>query len=190
MKLYLIRHGESETNLSGCYSGWEQIPLTEKGIEDAKGIRPLLEKVKFDRIISSDLIRARKTCETAIPGCVYEIDPILREISVGTLGRKPFLPKEAPERELLNDGFKAFDGESYNEFRERIREFLHSLENSDEKYIAAFTHAGFLRNMLSMILDANITHANLECSNCTVAIIEFTGGTWKLNSWINPQSGD
>lgn len=187
MKLYLIRHGESETNLSGCYSGWEQIPLTEKGIEDAKGIRPLLENVKFDKIYSSDLIRAMKTCETAIPGCSYEVTPLLREINVGGLGRQPFLPKDSVGRELLVNGFKPVGGESYSEFRERICEFLHSLEDSDDKYVAAFTHAGFLRNMLSILLDANVTHATVECSNCTVAIIEFVSGTWRLNSWINPQ---
>lgn len=187
MKLYLIRHGESETNVSGCYSGWEQIPLTEKGIEDAKGIRPLLENVKFDKIYSSDLIRARKTCETALPGCTYETSPLLREVNVGTLGRKPFLPKDAPERQQMNDGFKAYDGESYDEFRVRIREFLHSLEDSEHKCVAAFTHAGFLRNTLSMVLDANTTHANLECSNCAVAILNFAGGTWQLSCWINPQ---
>ncbi len=187
MKLYLIRHGESETNVSGCYSGWEQIPLTEKGINDAKGIRPLLENVKFDKIYSSDLIRAKKTCETAIPGCVYEEIPLLREVNVGTLGRKPFLPKDAPERRQMTDGFKDYDGESYAEFRERIKEFLHFVENSEHKCVAAFTHAGFLRNLMSIILDANTTHANLECSNCTVAILNFTHGTWQLSCWINPQ---
>ncbi len=187
MKLYLIRHGESETNVSGHYTGWAQVNLTEKGVEDAKGIRPLLEKVKFDKIYTSDLIRAKKTAETAIPGCVYEETALLREMNVGDLALKPFLPKDSPERKLLANGYDLFNGESYGEFRERIAEFLHLVEGSDHEYVAAFTHAGFLRNMLSMVLDANTTHANLECSNCTVAIIEFFKGTWRLSAWINPQ---
>lgn len=187
MKLYLIRHGESETNLTGRYTGWAQVNLTEKGIEDAKGIRPLLENVKFDKIYSSDLIRAKKTAETAIPGCVYEEMPLLREVNVGSLALKPFLPKDAPERRQMTNGFKEYGGESYEDLRARITEFLHSLESSEYKYVAAFTHGGFLRNTLSMVLDANTTHANLECSNCTVAIFNYANGKWQLSCWINPQ---
>ena len=187
MKLYLIRHGESDNNVSGCYSGWEQVLLTEKGIEDAKSIRPLLENVKFDKIYSSDLIRAMNTCETALPGCVYETSPLLREVNVGTLGNKPFLPKDAPERRQMNDGFKEYGGENYDEFRVRIREFLSSLEGSEHKCVAAFTHAGFLRNTLSILLDANVTHATVECSNCAVAILNYVNGGWQLSCWINPQ---
>ncbi len=46
MKLYVIRHGQSETNTTGCYTGYLQIPLTEKGIKDAEGVRPFLVKGK------------------------------------------------------------------------------------------------------------------------------------------------
>lgn len=187
MKIYFIRHGESETNASGHYTGWAQVDLTEKGIEDAKGIRPILEDVKFDKIFTSDLIRAKKTAETAIPGCVYEENPLLREMNVGNLEHKPFFPKDAPERALLADGYKAFDGESFEEFRKRVSAFLRSVEQSDYKCIAAFTHAGFLRNLLSIVLDARITHANLQCSNCAIAVIEFFHGSWRLCGWINPQ---
>ena len=42
MKLYVIRHGESETNLKNVYSGWMDVALTEKGFEDAKGAQKLL----------------------------------------------------------------------------------------------------------------------------------------------------
>ena len=69
MKLYLIRHGESETNLAGHYTGWSQVNLTEKGVRDAEGVRPIIQNIKFDNIFSSDLILAMKTAETAIPGC-------------------------------------------------------------------------------------------------------------------------
>ncbi len=187
MKLYLIRHGESETNLAGHYTGWAQVNLTPKGIEDAKGVRPIIEGIKFDKIYSSDLIRARKTAETAIPGCVYEETPLLREINVGNLAHKPFLPLDAPERKLMVDGFKAWGGESNEEFRVRIREFLHSLENSEHKYVAAFTHAGFLRTTLSIIFSANVNTMNFVCSNCAIVILELKDDRWMLRGLINPQ---
>ena len=68
MKLYVIRHGESETNLKKVYSGWAQVRLTEKVERDAENVGELLRKVAFDQIYSSDLIRAVRTAEIALPG--------------------------------------------------------------------------------------------------------------------------
>jgi bisphosphoglycerate-dependent phosphoglycerate mutase len=39
MKLYIIRHGESEANVGGYAAGWAPVSLTEKGFSDAKNIR-------------------------------------------------------------------------------------------------------------------------------------------------------
>ncbi|MBO5700849.1 MAG: histidine phosphatase family protein [Clostridia bacterium] len=187
MKLYLIRHGESETNLAGHYTGWAQVNLTPKGVKDAEGIRPILADVKFDKIFSSDLIRAMKTAETAIPGCTYETTPLLREVNVGNLAHKPFLPPDSPERKLMVDGFKAFDGESNAEFRARAKEFLEKVKNLDCDCVAAFTHAGFLRTSLSIIFSANVNTMNFICSNCAIVILELKDGRWMLRGLINPQ---
>ena len=187
MKLYLIRHGESETNLAGHYTGWAQVNLTEKGVRDAEGVRPIIQNIKFDKIFSSDLIRAMKTAETAIPGCTYETTPLLREINVGNLAHKPFLPPDAPERELMVDGFKSFDGESNAEFRARTTEFLELAKTLDCENVAAFTHAGFLRNLLSIVLSANISTMNFVCANCCMVILELRNGNWMLYGIVNPQ---
>ena len=187
MKLYLIRHGESETNLAGHYTGWAQVNLTEKGVRDAEGIRPTLENIKFDKIYSSDLIRAMKTAETAIPGCTYETTPLLREVNVGDLALKPFPPGDDPRRKLMVGGFSNFGGESYADLRVRVNAFLDKVKELDCETVAAFSHGGFLRNTLSLVLDAKITHANLECSNCAIVILNYKNGTWQLSGFINPQ---
>lgn len=187
MKLYLIRHGESETNLAGHYTGWSQVNLTPKGVRDAEGIRPTLEGIKFDKIFSSDLIRAMKTAETAIPGCVYETSPLLREINLGSLAHKPFLPADSEERKLTVDGFTAFGGESNAEFRARATEFLDKVKTLDYDTVAAFTHAGFLRTTLSILFSANVNTTNFVCSNCCIVILELRNGKWLLSGLINPQ---
>ena len=68
MRVYVIRHGESETNLSKHWTGWMDVSLTEKGYEDARGAGRIIGDVTFDRIFSSDLHRAKETAMTAIPG--------------------------------------------------------------------------------------------------------------------------
>ena len=187
MKLYFIRHGESETNLAGHYTGWAQVNLTEKGVRDAEGVRPMLSGIKFDKIFSSDLIRAMKTAETAIPGCTYETTPLLREVNVGNLALKPFPPKDDPRRALMVNGFADFGGESYAELRERAIKFLEMAKALDCDNIAAFTHAGFLRQLLSIILSANVSKMNFVCSNCCIVILELRNGNWMLSGIVNPQ---
>ena len=66
MKLYVIRHGQSEGNIRGVFSGWLQHNLTEKGREDARKAGRIIEKVKFDKVYTSDLNRAIETAKTAI----------------------------------------------------------------------------------------------------------------------------
>ena len=69
MRVYVIRHGESETNLSKRWTGWKAVNLTEKGYEDAKKAGKIIGDVTFDKVFSSDLRRAKETAMTALPGC-------------------------------------------------------------------------------------------------------------------------
>ena len=80
MKLYVIRHGESEGNQLGVFSGWHQHNLTEKGREDARTAGRIISKVKFDKVYSSDLKRAMQTASICAPD--YEVETMAKaEIS-------------------------------------------------------------------------------------------------------------
>ena len=67
-KLVLLRHGQSQWNLENRFTGWKDVPLTEKGINEAKNAGLLLKKnnIKIDKIFSSLLQRANETAEIAI----------------------------------------------------------------------------------------------------------------------------
>jgi len=67
-KLVLLRHGQSQWNLENRFTGWKDIPLTEKGINEANNAGLLIKKnnIKIDKIFSSVLERANKTAEIAI----------------------------------------------------------------------------------------------------------------------------
>ena len=66
--LILLRHGQSQWNLENRFTGWEDVPLTEQGIAEAKVAGQLMKKnkVHIDVIFSSVLQRATKTAELAI----------------------------------------------------------------------------------------------------------------------------
>lgn len=55
MRLWLVRHGETEANVAGLYSGHAPTPLTEKGIGQAKTLHTLLRHAPFDRVLCSEL---------------------------------------------------------------------------------------------------------------------------------------
>ena len=67
-KLILLRHGQSQWNLENKFTGWKNVPLTEKGEMEAKKAGELIKKNKIhiDIIFSSVLERANKTAEIAI----------------------------------------------------------------------------------------------------------------------------
>ena len=67
-KLILLRHGQSQWNLENKFTGWKNVPLTEKGELEAKKAGELIKKnnIHIDFIFSSVLERANKTAEIAI----------------------------------------------------------------------------------------------------------------------------
>ncbi len=61
--LVLVRHGESQWNLENRFTGWVDVPLSEKGVQEAAaaGERLKKEALKFDCAFTSDLKRAQNT---------------------------------------------------------------------------------------------------------------------------------
>ncbi len=64
--LVLIRHGQSLWNAENKFTGWTDLGLSEKGIEEAEEAGKKLENVPFDVVHTSALIRAQKTAEIII----------------------------------------------------------------------------------------------------------------------------
>ena len=66
MRLWLIRHGETQANVDGLYSGHAPTPLTARGIAQAQSLRTLLRDVPFDRVLCSELERAQHTARLVL----------------------------------------------------------------------------------------------------------------------------
>ena len=185
MRVWMIRHGESETNRVKYWTGWLDVHLTEKGKEDAAFAGSFLAGKSFDAVYSSDLVRARETASIAIPEKEAITTPLLREINVGNLAGNPISSTDAEKMKLASiEGYAFAGGETKAELIKRITSFRELLEASGHENVAVFTHAGWLRTFLDLTLDTNISRERIACKNCTVAIFEYDG-KWKLHSWIN-----
>lgn len=80
--LIFIRHGETNYNIAGKFTGQQEAHLTEKGIEDAKKKSTCINK-KFDYIYRSPLIRTQETLEAIIPGGKAIIDYRITDTCLG-----------------------------------------------------------------------------------------------------------
>jgi broad specificity phosphatase PhoE len=79
--LVLLRHGETEWSRTGQHTGLTDIPLTERGEELAKKSASLLEGRTFAAVLTSPLLRARRTAELA--GLDAQVEPRLVEWDYG-----------------------------------------------------------------------------------------------------------
>lgn len=188
MKLYLVRHGQSEANRDGRFSGWSLVNLTEQGREDARRAGQYLAGRTFDRIYSSDLPRAIQTAQIAIPGCEPLQLPELRENHVGCLaGRdKAEMMRQYGEQLQLDcqrGDFVAYGGENRDMIAERIRVFLKRVEQAQDETVIAFAHEGILRGMADVVMGEKLNRSHMGCPNGNIALFVFENGKWMLEGW-------
>lgn len=152
MNIYLVRHGDDDEKYRG---GWSELPLIEEGIEKAKKLAEFLkdnEDVKVDKIISSDLKRAKMTTEIINEKLNLDVcyDSSIREnnngIFAGMLNEEAIknYPNAFFSKLKYNERFP--DGESPKEFFHRIREAFFRIlkENNNVENLMIVTHAGVI----------------------------------------------
>jgi broad specificity phosphatase PhoE len=104
--VYLARHGETPWSLSGQHTGRTDLPLTQRGEEQARWLDQRLRGAEFARVLTSPSQRARRTAELAGYGAPAETDPDLAEWDYGEYeGRRTAdILAERPGWFLFRDG--------------------------------------------------------------------------------------
>jgi 2,3-bisphosphoglycerate-dependent phosphoglycerate mutase len=81
-KLILLRHGESQWNLENRFTGWIDIPLTEKGKKEAFEVGKLIKEIPIDIAFTSVLIRAIDTLDQALQGAGQELVTVVKDAAL------------------------------------------------------------------------------------------------------------
>ena len=104
--VYLARHGETAWSLSGQHTGRTDLPLTERGEQQARALASRLREAKFTEALTSPSQRARRTAELAGFGNLTKTDPDLAEWDYGQYeGRRTAdILAERPGWFLFRDG--------------------------------------------------------------------------------------
>lgn len=189
--LYLIRHGESEGNRRRAFLGHWDLPLTEKGREQAQRTAAFLADQKPDVIYSSDLLRAYQTAEATatLLGMPIGKEPLLREIFAGEWENLLFddIMKTYPEsyrvwQEDIGNA-RPNGGESVLELQRRVTEVITRLaEKHDNQTMFLFTHATSIRVFTAHVLGKSQEEIGEIpwASNASVSIFSYDGSKFTL----------
>ena len=169
-----VRHGQTDYNLKEFTQGQSNVPLNQKGIEQAILAGKSLSQNKFDLIYSSDLSRAYKTAETIVEKNeavkeALQIVPevLLRETSHGIYEHKPSSAlKEAAEAagfsEIDMRRFRPPEGENQDDVELRAREFVYKLiraqcgKPKSANNILVVSHGLILREIFKILFEKDI----------------------------------
>jgi len=183
MKIYLIRHGQTTSDIEERLGGDYDDHLTETGRKQAETLAKEITNFGIGKIFCSSRIRARETADILKKEIHCEIKVVkdLRERNrYGILtGMKIAEAKEKYPNlvELLDDYHTNIeDGEPYESFRERVEKYFLKILKLKYKTIAVVTHAGPMRIIFREILKAG----DIKLEDCGFAELESSDGKLKI----------
>lgn len=184
-RIIFVRHGETFYNVEKKYQGQTDIALTPAGEAQGDAVAKRLAKEEFSLIYTSPLIRAKKTAEkiSQASGKELKILANFREMNFGSLEGIPFaeVAQRWPE---LHEGIyhKASEttipeGESFQEFRERIREAVAwVVANHPDETIVVVAHGCAIKAALCLAYGWSIDELwEIEQGNTALNWVEYDG---------------
>ena len=142
--IYLARHGETAWSLSGQHTGRTDLPLTSNGERNGELLGTRLKGLNVARVLTSPLMRARRTCELAGFGGQAQVDPDLTEWDYGKYEglRSVEIRRERPDWDLFRDGCPG--GETPDEIAARAERVVERLRSGGGN-VLLFSSGHFLR---------------------------------------------
>lgn len=178
-KIYFVRHGESVWNVENKICGATDIPLTEKGHQQAMETagRFLEQGIHADMILCSPLVRAVETARhiSALTGIPMRVEDRLREQNFGKYESTPRDGKSF--RAAKRDFACRYDGgESMLHLAQRIYNLLDELKKQPDRTYILVAHNGIARVVHSYFYEmTNEEYADFGVGNCTIIQYDWEG---------------
>lgn len=199
MKIYLIRHGETDWNQAGLLQGQTDIALNVQGLEQAREASERLKEVPFEIAFCSPLIRAKRTAETIIGDRKITIttDERLRELNFGpwegvdirTIKDAASQPFTNPGSYIPPEGAESF-AQLYKRSGEFVDQVLLPLEGTYETVLVV-AHGGVNRSILNPVLNIPVDDFwRMHMGNCATAILDCTDGKLSMLEYMDSQSAN
>lgn len=173
-QLVLVRHGESTWNAEGRLQGAAEVPLSERGRRQARGLAALIGEFQPTDAVTSDLGRARET--VALLGHPQAtVDRAWREADLGEWTGRVIADLVAGD----GDGYRAWregratplGGESWEALVARVTEALATLVDRDGRHLIV-THGGPIRAACATLVGLGPTRI-VPVSPASVTVIDL-----------------
>jgi alpha-ribazole phosphatase/probable phosphoglycerate mutase len=140
IKISYFVHGTTFDNEQDISSGWKDVDISQKGIDQSVSLKDKIKDKKFDVVFCSDLKRAVHSAELSFKNqCPIVPDKRLRECNYGKYNGKPSSIVEPMQEEHIAKPFPG--GESYVDVMSRVADFLKFLkEHYDGCNVAIVAH--------------------------------------------------
>ncbi len=181
-QLWLVRHGETEWSASGRHTSRTDLDLTEAGVEAARSVADKLRGTSFALVLSSPLLRARRTAELAGAGSPELVED-LHEWDYGDdEGLTTAQIRESrPGWTVWRDGPQG--GETCAEVgarADRVVELVRAVDGP----VLAFSHGHFSRVLGARWLGLEVTDgAHLTLSTASVSVLGWERDTPAVLHW-------
>jgi alpha-ribazole phosphatase len=174
MKLWLVRHGQTQANVDGLYSGISEIPLTEQGVAQAVAVGNMLGQVAFEKVLCSELGRAQHTTQLILQQRQIPVvtEARLNEMNFGDWEMRHHRDLQRLDAEnyaaWCNDWQNVIpkNGEGFQIFSQRVSEFAKALSSQTEaENILIVSHQGVLSLLIATLLNmppASLWHFIIE----------------------------
>lgn len=188
-EIVLVRHGETEWSRDGRHTGRTDVPLTERGRDEATALGAALRGRSFALVLTSPLVRASETCRLVGLGDLALARDDLREWDYGEFeGRTTSeIRGERPGWTLWRDGCPG--GESAAEVGARADRVVAELRATDDD-VAVFAHGHLLRVLAARWVGlAAAEGARLALDTATVSILGHERETSVVRLWNDVSVG-
>lgn len=184
IRLFIIRHGQTDHNVKKILQGHRDIPLNGTGIKQGQQLGEYLlkEGIKFDAVYSSDLVRCQETTQEIMDisqngddkSIPIKLNSNLRERFMGPIEGLHILDAEKYADKHGKGSFRDF-GESPEIFLKRLQDGINqSIRDAVEngyKNVALVSHGGSIRAIMQWLQPDNDT--KIIVFNTSVTIVDF-----------------
>ena len=162
MKLYFVRHGESEANIQHVISNYASpFGLTERGRQQVHVLADRLKELPITTMYSSPVLRAMDTADILHQSLdlPYRVTEALREYNCGVLEGKSDEESWRLHRQYYEDwtlrhnySNKPEGGECFEDIKNRFLPFIESIQHEGDEHILLIGHGGLFHLMLPLVL--------------------------------------
>ena len=179
MKIYYVRHGQTDLNLAKkMQGGGTEKELNETGVSQAYNTKKELENVKYDLVICSPMKRAKQTAEIINEGRDIPIitDERIRERKLGDYEGRDVTEEMENNIWDYKLNYNISNGENLHDFEKRIDEFFDDIkEKYHDKSVLIVAHGGIAKvikaHLYGMPESQNL--AEISMNNCEIIETEI-----------------